>query len=1807
MSELDRHFHDTWIGLAQPSAGLVVSIPVLIEKQCAAHLGPEVQRLLTALCTQGDIRQVIDLDTFLRELLNFQPEDFDRGDALPQDLELYVPEGRQLLRPTLALRHYDPPKDLSDAPDLSPAAQAGRNYTALIWDLAAQDPRGADVSLDKPEDITGPWHYPPIAKFERLLRQCRVPIGLITNRRELRLVYAPHGESSGWIAFRVGDMLSTGGRPILDAMIMLLHKQRWFGVEEARALPTILFDSRRRQAEVTSALADQVFEALETLLRGFEAAAERDRSTDLYETLAEAPDQVYGGLLTVLLRLVFMLFAEDRGLLPVEHDVYTKNYSVLDLFEQLQADAGAFPDAMSRRFGAWSRLLAAWRAIFAGAAHGDLHMPPREGEFFDPSRYPFLEGYGLGGSSPLHFDLHDERARVRVPSIDDLTIYRVLERLLFLEHQRLSYRALDVEQIGSVYEALMGYHVARLPAPAVCLRPQRAKCVWVTAAELIALPRASRATFLQDEAGLTKAAAIKLADALDRAKNDAAALDILFAARVRGTDVLSAGRLVIQPGSERRRTSSHYTPRALTEPIVRKTLEPLLAAMGDIPSSASLLNLKICDPAMGSGAFLVAIVRALADQIVAAWTREGNLPRIADIHEDVVMHARRLVAQRCVYGIDKNPFAVNLAKLSLWLVTLARDLPFTFLDHALRCGDSLIGLSLDQITRFHWEPGAQVEIVESELRNTLAEAVALRRKICDLAESDDAPSHRERAYLLRNTDDLVGRLRLVADLAVGAFFANEKPKEREQERRRRLDQIATWLRSGEPAPVALRQFQAQLHETQRPFHWMLEFPEVFFKEREDPLDDDKVNHAAFMDSFVGNPPFAGKNNIAEVGGPHYVEWLQVVHPAAHGNADLSAHFFCRADTLIGDHGTIGLIATNTIGQGDTRATGLQHLVANRGYTIYDATRNMPWPEAAAAVTISIVHLARGNPSKNLPNIHLHDPDPDKPETIVTRIAPAINSRLRPTPERPDPKPLQSNRSLSFQGSIVLGMGFVLTPEEREILVGKNPLNAERILPYLGGEEVNTKPDQGFDRYVINFEQLALSEAEQWPDLLKIVREKVKPERDRQKDVGGRELWWRFLRGRPDLYETIRSLPRMLVTAAVSKHLLFSFQPPGRIFSHKLFIFPLSTYSAFACLQSRVHSVWTWLLSSTMKTDLNYSPTDCFQTFPFPESDPRTRFPISENIGEQLYVARAAYMQSTHQGLTKTYNALKDSACTNPAVLALRSLHLDLDRAILETYGWSDVEVPPYTTPQTPKERNALEAFEDTVLDRLFALNAIRANTDTHVSQKNATTESTPKTDTVEEISSTQVPLFSTKAIMTDDDVLIISVLERVRDLLRARGEASSTDIGNDLRKEFPDFRPSDKGFQSVTDLLLRATDDIVPFKQQKGDWVWAIGSTLSDQELEVSAGPEGAEVVSPLKGEVSRIEFRNFRSCRHVNLDLANNGITALVGPNSAGKTSLLHGIFLGSQITRAKPRALLSGIRDLRRLRTIGSTEPMRITLAVGDDVRLQFNSDRKNDEITYEVILESRGKPTRSWDKITSLGELRKAPESSMLWPAILLRFRAEALARSSDIVEHEPRIRADGEGLPSFLAYLANNDSDRLERLLDGVRKLVPAVEAVRQPIVLSEPSREQIRQSSFIPAPQYSWEVKMRGAGWIAADLLSEGTLFAFGMHAVLNQRVTPRMILMDDIDRGLHPRAQRALIQQLKEIPKNGGPLVVLTTHSPYVLDELPSESVRVVRAFDSGTIARPLVDHPEWQEWSASMTAGEFWTYVGDEWLEDNQ
>ncbi|MFO0590343.1 MAG: DNA methyltransferase [Polyangiaceae bacterium] len=1304
MSTADRRFHEQWYGMAQPSEGLVVSIPVLLAAQCAEKQSREAHAAFVACLeedTTGHLR-ISDLPRLLETVLDLGPARFDAGDALPADLSLYVPEGKQLLRPTRALKWNKPRESTLSAADSTPSAEAGRPYAMLVWEVPP-----SVTKLDKPETATGAWEYPAQAKFERLLRACRVDVGILSNGYEMRLVYAPHGESSGWLAFRTADMAQVSGRCLFDAFVMLLSRERWFGVAADQQLPSILAQSRKHNADVTTDLASQVFEALEALLAGFSAADERDGTGTLRALVERGDDHLYAGLLTVLLRLVFLLYCEDRGLLPMEHPLFAENYSILGLEAALQSDHGRYPDTMHRRFGAYPRLVALYRAVFLGVSHGDLVIPARRGDLFNPNTFPFLEGWGPEGSAPVQEA--EARAAVRLPSVDDLTIHTVLQKLLYLGGQRLSYKALDVEQIGSVYEALMGFAVKRLEGGAVRIRlgsKRGAARVWVEAEALLAVAANQRERWLCDELGFDKNVAAKIAEAASGAKSANDALTAMEPIAGRDPQRAKGGSLVIQPGPERRRTSSHYTPRTLTEPIVERTLEPLIKAMGEAPSSESLLRLVVCDPAVGSGAFLVAACRYLADKVVAAWTREGQTAKIASAHEDVVNHARRLVAQRCLYGVDKNTYAVQLARLSLWLVTMARTEPFTFVDHAIRHGDSLVGLGFEQIRAFDWKVKPQTELPAQLLKEALDEAVGIRKQILELAGDGTYLGQREKERLLGDAEDALERVRLVGDLVVGAFFSGKNEKEREAERKTRLDKVEQWIAAekrhdwakAEEIHAELEGMQAELRKEQVPFHWMVEFPEVFYAERPDPLDGDRVNGAAFVDAFVGNPPFAAKNAIVADGGREYVPWLLTNYEDTHGNADISAYFFRRAGELIGNHGAIGFVATNTISQGDTRTAGLAALIRTRQMEIYRADRDIRWA-GDAAVMVSCVMLVRGSPANGIS------------KRLDGTIVKDIDSRLRPNKERQEAQPLSTMASLFFMGSKIYGAGFFLAKEEGERLL-RNPAYMEVILPSIGGEDINTDPRQMPPDLVISFGQKTLDEASLWPDALAIVRDRVKPERDKANDQTAdgahrKKYWWQYAQPRPDLYRAISSATRCLVTARVSKHLVFSFQPTDRVFNEKLYVFALDRSTHFSVLQSRVHSSWTWLLSSTLKTDLNYSASDCFETFPFPEPDPRAVIPTLESIGERLYEARASYMIATDQGLTKTYNALKNPDCDDTRILELRSLHEQMDRAVLDAYGWSDIPVPPYC-PLTDEDKAALQTFEDEVIDRLFALNAERA-------------------------------------------------------------------------------------------------------------------------------------------------------------------------------------------------------------------------------------------------------------------------------------------------------------------------------------------------------------------------------------------------------------------------------------------------------------------------------------------------------------------
>ena len=1178
-----------WLDHIQP-VGLVVAPSVLKELGLTPLHQSPIDTAETAEHLNPDVSgpALPDPWIFMEKVLGWNAAHVagaPGGPELPDTLVVSLPEHGTTLAPTWAV------------------AELGQN--GQPWQLLVRI-EAAGIAPDGRAQLDG-WEASPHQRFERLLRDTGVFAGLLITDRELRLVYAPRGETSGYLSFPLRPLGMVAGRPMLGGLKLLLDSSSLFTAADTHRLPALLKKSRDAQASVSTELAGQVLGALHELLRGIDAA-----DADLIRELARSnPGHLYEGLLTVLMRLVFILYAEDRDLLPSRADararaIYETSYSVRGLYARLAEDAALNPDTMDERRGGWGRLLALFRLIHKG--HPSHFVQARGGKLFDPDEFPFLEGRIAKDDAP------------RILSVSDGCILRILEGLMTLklrgqERQRLSYRTLDVEQIGSVYETVMGFTVeaARSSVLAIKAGKNNRTPVFVALDELLARKGKDRIKDLKENVGRSLTAAqAKPIEAAKSVEELAAAFEGMVDERGSPRHVMApAGTPILQPTGERRRTGSHYTPRSLTQPIVAHALEPAFERLGPDATPDRILDLKVCDPAMGSGAFLVEACRAIANRLVAAWARWPERRPTIPADEDEELHARRLVAQRCLYGVDKNPRAVDLAKLSLWLATLAKDHEFTFLDHALKCGDSLVGLDAAQIAAMHWDtskPG--LPLFRQFVADRVAEATKAR------AEIQSAPDDTMRVVLEqkhKQVEKSVEHVRVLGDAVISAFFTEDKPKARER-RRATIESWVTGIGSAkwdelEAAAASLRAGEHPLN----PFHWAVEFPEVFAPSSPSLS---KRGEGLGFDAIVGNPPFAGKNTISAGNRDSYVPWLQMLHTGAHGNADLVAHFFRRAFGLLKTGGVFGLIATNTIGQGDTRDTGLATIIAEGG-SITRATRRLKWP-GEAAVVVSVVHVGKGVTCR-----------PILDSRQVLRIsAYLVEGDLDRAPER-----LVANARKAFAGSIVLGLGFTFDDiaaakgeaeglDAMRALNAEDPRNAERIFPYIGGEEVNTSPTHTHHRFVIDFADFPLRRdstlkswflhegteacdkrrgewlrngvvpsdypeqvAEEWPDLLKIVQRLVKPGRDKNPRKARRERWWRYGDRQPGLYTAIAPLRRVLVRSLTSTQFpTFTFLDRGRVYDQTLIVWALETHSAQAVLTSRLHEIWVRFLGATMKDD-----------------------------------------------------------------------------------------------------------------------------------------------------------------------------------------------------------------------------------------------------------------------------------------------------------------------------------------------------------------------------------------------------------------------------------------------------------------------------------------------------------------------------------------------------------------------------------------------------------------------------------------------
>ncbi len=1352
MSRTVAASHNDWLTLVEPAGGFL-TLPVLkrvlpngvpvVDRDTRQEVRVRLEALSDGLAERTDwlhyvLRELLGLDNRLRE-----------SAGVPAAMTHVVAEQGTTLRPDFAV--------------VEPTPDEGQTVRLLVcrWPLrTALDRR----PLRDEHGHSTRWAATPIERAAALCRAANVPMALVTDTDRFALVWAPRNGATGhatWVS-----SLFAEERGLLDSFVALLGARRFFGVSQDETLEALLKESGEAQHEVTSQLGHQVREAVELLVSAFSRA---HRASGERLLKGHGPVEVYNAAVTVMMRLVVLLSAEERRLFPIDDDVYAEAYSVLALRELLQEQASAEGiEALEKRHAAWYRLLALFRVVYGGVAHDRLHLPAYGGGLFDPDKYPFLER-----PTPL--------------PVDDRTVLAILNSLQVLrfrqggitEARRLSYRNLSVGQIGHVYEGLLDHGCRAAKSVVVGVLGKKGDEPELELDALESELKNGEAPFgawLAEQGGPAPSRVVQLlyeelepdADHRLRAAcdNDEATYRRVrpFAGILRRDlrdlpMVFLPGAVYVTQTSLRRDSGTAYTTEELADEVVRFALEPAVYSPGPaeladpagwkLKTSAGILQLKVCDPAVGSGAILVAACRFLAARLVEAWREEPantGQPGARPAHlaeDDWLLHAQSVIVDHCLYGVDRNPMAVEMAKLSLWLTTLAKERPFTFLDHQIRCGDSLLGVtSLDQIRCFHIDPSQgrslhgeslfdPTKAIDPLVESGLARARALGA--FDVVTLRDVS---KKAALQREMADALEPLAVVADAVVGAALSTARSSERpvfengqrvEVEREtidERLQSVADAVHSALAEDIddatrvgalaTLRDTAAYWLDTDRPeggierqpLHWPLVFPEVF-------LAPGRMG----FDAIVGNPPFLGGQRITGAIGTAYRNYLvERIASGKRGSADLVAYFFLRALTLVGEFGGFGLLATNTIAQGDTREVGLDQLL-ERGATIIRAVQSEKWP-GTANLAVAKVWAWRGEWKG------LHVLSGGGVASITSFLA--ARGRVEGTPVR-----LRSNEKKSFQGSIVLGMGFVMTPEQAAALIAKDGKNRDVLSPYLNGEDLNSRCDQSPSRWVINFRAWPLdrtaegtwegasddeiknwlrsgrvpadypeSVAADYPDCFEIVERLVKPERAKNNRAVYRDRWWHYGEKRPELYATISGLQRILALSIVTHHVGFAFVPAGIVFAHRLALFPLDRSGHLALMQSSLHESWAREYSSQLETRLNYSPTDCLETFPFPPS-----FDSLDEIGRHYEEHRCSIMLTRREGLTKTYNRLHDPTPKPADIVRLRELQIEMDRAVAAAYSWSDLALDHgfHETKQGIRFTVSPAARQE-ILDRLLELN-----------------------------------------------------------------------------------------------------------------------------------------------------------------------------------------------------------------------------------------------------------------------------------------------------------------------------------------------------------------------------------------------------------------------------------------------------------------------------------------------------------------------
>lgn len=1211
--------------------------------------------------------------------------------------------------------------------------------------LVAQGTVGAWVLVVDPvSDLRDPldeeWSAGPIDRMEALLRDSGVPIGIVTDGRWWGLVCARDG---AMVASGIIDAQRWVDEPdARNAFFALASLRQLVGGAPEERLPELFKKSVAAAEEITVALGTQVRRAVELLVSALSEAAEDARRAGRPDPLPTDRNEVYEGAVTVMMRTVFLLFAEERSLLP-QGVLFTNGYGISQELDELDArslEEGA--EALDSTHLTWHRLLATSQALYAGVAFEDMRLPAYGGSLFDARRFPFLTTRNEHGGLSV--------------TVSDRVMLEVLKAVQVAQlkgqpARRISFRDVDVEQIGYIYEGLLGYTCEDVDTVTVGLIG--------AAGQEPEVPLDVLDDLAEDNDDDTRF----VAAILDWAKRNQPAATPVSASRLRkdllGGDTLEdADRallavtrdeallkrlrpyvgiirrdlrdrpVVVQPGGlvvietpSRATSGAHYTPKSLAREVVLHALEPLVYQPGPhqtadesqwrLLSSDRILDLKVADIACGSGAFLVAAAEYLAERLVEAWHTEGVA--LGSAH-DLDVRAKRQIVASCLYGADINGMAVEMCKLSLWLVSLDPDLPFSFVDDKVLHGNSLLGATdVRQFEALHIDPSAVKKTVATthagtlfgagdgigyvealDVRGVLRRAVDLRRRLAtEVDENDPQRSAVTKRRLWAEYQELTSALSAVADGVIATGLKEGgKPGRRLNERyedlRIAVDRAFAAGGANDRSMLAaiveggLRPEVETDYERWLPLHWALAVPDV-------------MERGGF-DAIVGNPPFLGGQKLTGAMGTNVRDWfVYVLAGATKGSADLVAYFFLRALSLLTPAGTIGLIATNTIAQGDTREVGLDRMVAS-GFTITRSVQSRPWPAESANLEYAAVWGGRGPISEKAART--------SDELEVRRISTLLEPAGR---EGGAPIRLAENTGMAFQGCITLGMGFVLEPVEARQWIAADPRNREVLFPYVNGEDLNQRPDGSASRWVIDFNDRSEQAARAYSEPFERVQTQVMPERMRTKRRARRERWWQFAERAAGMRRAIAGFDEVLAIAQVSRTVMPVRVRTGSVFSHKVVVLATDSFPTQGILSSNVHFLWTACYSATMRTDISYSPSDVFLTLARPEPTDGL-----DSVAKALDGERREIMLRRGLGLTSLYNLInapEADGTIDRDIARLRDIHVELDHEVMAAYGWADVSLDHgFHTYRKMERWTVSPAARVEILDRLLEENHRRA-------------------------------------------------------------------------------------------------------------------------------------------------------------------------------------------------------------------------------------------------------------------------------------------------------------------------------------------------------------------------------------------------------------------------------------------------------------------------------------------------------------------